>query len=405
MGSVLAPQQRIVIVGNGMAGASLAVRLAREPALEVTVIGAEPRAAYNRIRLSAVLAGDSTVDEIGLERADARVLGGETVTDVDRERRIVTTQAGRSIAYDVLVLATGSTPVMLPLPGSGLPGIHTFRDLADVERLSAGARAGRPAVVIGGGLLGLEAAEGLRRRGMAVAVVHLMPGLMERQLDAAAAAMLQDELESRGMTFHLAAETAAFVGSECVTAVRLKDGRELPADLVVVAVGVRPNAALGRAIGLACGRGIQVDDGLRTSDPHIYAVGECSEHRGRCYGLFAPAQEQVEICARRIMGETTAAYAGSVEATSLKVSGVALYSAGQQTAGEGDDEIVLAHGGGGVYRKLVTRGDRLVGAVLLGDAGDGAWYGELIASGASIRALRRDLIFGRQAAEAPPLAA
>lgn len=395
-----ATQRRIVIIGNGMAGASLAVTLAREPTLAVTVVGAEPHAAYNRIRLSAVLAGDSTVGDIGLDRSSATVIGGEPVTGVDRERRVITTAAGRELSYDALVLATGSTPITLPLPGVDLGGIFTFRDIADVERITDGARTGRRAVVIGGGLLGLEAAEGLRRRGVAVTVVHLMPTLMERQLDAAGAQILRTELESRGIGFRLAAQTEAFVGTDRVAAVRLKGGEELPADMVVVAIGVRPNVALAREIGLTCGRGVQVDDALRTSDPSIYAIGECIEHRGRCYGLFAPAQEQAAVCARRIVGED-ASYAGSIEATSLKVSGVALYSGGQQSAGEGDDEIVLTQARDSVYRKLVTRGDRLVGAVLLGDASDGAWYGELIAAGTSIHALRRDMIFGRQMAEAP----
>jgi nitrite reductase (NADH) large subunit len=404
MSAVSAHRRRIVIVGNGMAGAALAAMLTRDPSLDVTVIGGEPHAAYNRIRLSSVLAGDSTVDEIALEGSPAAVIAGERVTAVDRDQRLVSTSSDRSMGYDTLVLATGSTPITLPVPGAELAGIFTFRDLADVGCIAAAAGEGRRAVVIGGGLLGLEAADGLRRRGMSVTVVHLMPTLMERQLDEPAASILQSALEGRGIEFCLSAETEAFVGSDRVAAVRLKGGRELPADLVVVAVGVRPNATLGRTIGLSCGRGIQVDDTLRTSDPAIYAVGECIEHRGRGYGLFAPAQEQAIVCARHIAGEDVS-YPGSVEATSLKVSGIALYSAGHQSAGPGDDEIVLSQARDGVYRKLVTRGDRLVGAVLLGDASDGAWYGELIAAGSSILFLRKDLIFGRQLAEAPPLAA
>jgi nitrite reductase (NADH) large subunit len=394
---------RLVVVGNGMAGARLVEEVHRRAPgrYAVTVLGAEPTPAYNRIMLSAVLAGDKTVPDIvlGSDAApapDTNIVTGDAAVAIDRDAHRVRTASGRSFAYDVLVLATGSNPIMLPLPGVDLPGVATFRDLQDVAvMIAAASRRGR-AVVIGGGLLGLEAAEGLRRRGMAVTVVHLMPFLMERQLDASASALLQRSLETRGLSFVLSAETEAILGQGRVEGVRLADGRILPADLVVMAVGIKPNAELARTAGLACGRGVIVDDAMCSSDAAIYAVGECVEHRGRSYGLVAPLWEQVEVCARRLAGNALAAYAGSMTATSLKVTGVDLYSVGELSADGGNgEEIVLSDPGRGVYRKLVLRDGRLTGAVLYGDAADGAWYAELVREGRTLNGVRGELVFGR----------
>lgn len=393
--------QRIAIVGNGMAGNRLAGELrCRLPDADVTVLGAEPHAAYNRILLSAVLAGERTLDDIALgEAAGITLQRGDAVTRIERAARTIETASGRHVGYDRLVLATGSQPIMLPIPGASLPGVLSFRDVADVERMIGAARAGARAVVIGGGLLGLEAAEGLRRRGMAVTVVHLMPWLMERQLDAPGGRLLQALLERRGLAFALPATTASIIGDDCVTGVRLEDGRMLPAELVVMAVGIRPNIALAEHAGLVCGRGVRVDDALRTSDPAIFAVGECIEHRGRGYGLVEPIWQQVELCARQLAGDTGARYGGSVDATSLKVSGIELYSVGPLERLLGDEEILLHDLESGRYRRLTVRDGRLVSAVLLGDAADGPWYGALIRDRVPIAALRRDLAFGRRFAE------
>ncbi len=400
---------RLVIVGNGMAGARLVdeVRRTAPGRHDIVVIGGEPWPAYNRILLSSVLAGEKTLDDIALDGGTgaAAVHVGEAVECIDRAHRTVSTTTGRVVPYDALVLATGSTPIVLPVPGAELSGVVTFRDIIDVERMIAAATAGRRAVVIGGGLLGLEAAEGLRRRGMAVTVVHLMPWLMERQLDAPAAGLLRASLERRGIKFILGAETTAILGADRVTGVRLKDGRRLAADLVVMAAGIRPNAELARAAGLRGNRGVVVDDAMRTSDPAIFAVGECVEHRGVSYGLVAPLWEQVAVCARRLAGDATARYEGSTTAASLKVTGIEMYSAGDFAPADGGEEIVLRDPGRGVYRKLAVRDGRLVGAVLFGDASDGGWYSDLIRTGTPIAELRRQLIFGRRFAEAVPLAA
>jgi nitrite reductase (NADH) large subunit len=394
------PRRRLVVVGNGMAGARLADEIGRRApgGYDVTVFGAEAVPAYNRILLSAVLAGDKRVDEIFLApprgAGAATVVSGDPVTAIDRSARQVRTARGRVADYDVLVLATGSTPIVPAIPGATLSGVVTFRDINDVTVMTAAAARRGHAVVIGGGLLGLEAAEGLRRRGMTVTVLHLMSALMERQLDGNAAALLQSSLEARGLSFGLEADTAEIVGADRVSGVKLKDGRVIPADLVVIAVGIRPNAELGRAAGLTCGRGIVVDDAMRSSDPSIYAVGECVEHRGRSYGLVAPLWEQVDVCAARLAGDTTAAYAGSTFATSLKVAGVDVYSAGELSAPDGE-EIVLRDSRRGVYRKLMVRDGRLTGAVLYGDVADGAWYLDLMREGRPIDSARSELIFGK----------
>jgi nitrite reductase (NADH) large subunit len=337
---------RLVVIGNGMAGMrTVEELLALAPDLyDIAVFGAEPRGNYNRILLSPVLAGEKTVGDIMLNGADwytkhgIRLHAGKEVTRIDRRRRTVFADDGTAERYDRLLLATGSAPIVLPLPGNELPGVVTFRDIDDVNRMLAAAGGdGRHAIVIGGGLLGLEAANGLAKRGMNVTVVHLLATLMERQLDAPAAGLLQRALESRGLRFLLEHETEAIIGDARVRAVRFKNGLELPADLVVMSVGIRPNVKLAKSAGLYCNRGIVVNDTLQTFDPAIYAVGECVEHRGNTYGLVAPLFEQAKVCANHLARAGSARYEGSLTATKLKVTGIEVYSAGD-FQGDADSE-------------------------------------------------------------------
>jgi nitrite reductase (NADH) large subunit len=395
--------EKLVIIGNGMAAGKLLEALgdAAPGRHDIAVFGAEPRANYNRTLLSPVLAGDLRFEDIVTRDAGwyaargIRLKSGSRVVVIDRATRAVVTADGARERYDRLVIATGSLPVVLPVSGADLPGVVGFRDLDDVETMAAAARRDRHAVVIGGGLLGLEAAAGLRARGMAVTVVHLMPTLMERQLDAASARLLRSAVEARGIAVVTDARTGAIEGAERVRAVRLEDGRRLPADIVVMAVGIRPDTALAASAGLAIGRGVVVDDFMTTSDPAILAIGECAEHRGCCYGLVDPLYDMARVAARRLAGDETARYAGSVSATGLKVSGIDLYSAGDFADDAGGETIVLSDPHGGVYRKLVVRDGRLVGAVLYGDVADGAWYAELIRRGAPVGPMRAGLGFGR----------
>jgi NAD(P)H-dependent nitrite reductase small subunit len=394
--------QSLVVIGNGMAGMRVVEELLdRAPGrYDITVFGAEPRGNYNRILLSPVLAGEKRSEDIMLHPpqwyADNGITlhMGDEVVSIDRGRRRVRSAAGIEVRYDRLLLATGSEPFVPPVPGVALEGVTTFRDLDDVARMSAAVGVHRRAVVIGGGLLGLEAATGLRARGMEVTVVHLMDRLMERQLDARAAAMLQATLAARGITVRLSAQTEALVGEGRVRALRLVGGEEIPAELVVIAAGIRPNAALARAAGLACHRGVLVNDTLQTFDPRVYAVGECVEHRGQSYGLVAPLYEQAGICAGQLAGEGRVGYRGSVSGTQLKVSGVQVYSAGDFSGGEGTEDLVLDDPARGVYKRLVLRDNRIIGTVLFGDAQDGPWYFDLIRAGADIGAQRSRLLFG-----------
>jgi nitrite reductase (NADH) large subunit len=396
-------KERLVVVGNGMAGMrTVEELLAKEPdRYDITVFGAEPLPNYNRIMLSPVLAGEKTFDQIVLnsrawyEENNITLLTGEPVESVDRAAKTVTSMNGRVVGYDKLLLATGSMPFIIPVPGSTLPGVIGFRDLADVDAMLAAAAKGGRAVVIGGGLLGLEAANGLRVKGMDVTVIHLMPTLMERQLDPSAGTLLQRELERRGITVLTGADTAAIVGEERAEAVRLKDGTELPADIVVMAVGIRPNMALGKAAGLDCGRGIRVDDSMRTSDPSVFAVGECVEHRGLTYGLVAPLFEMAKVLATALAEGEESAYTGSVTSTKLKVTGVDVFSAGDFSGGEGTEEIVFRDAARGVYKRLVLKDDKLLGAVLYGDTKDGGWYFSLLKDGADVSAERDTMIFGQ----------
>lgn len=394
---------RLLIIGNGMAATRLCEELrARDPACPVTVVGAEPHPAYNRVLLSDMLARKVAMEDLALkpaawwERHAIEVIQGVAATGIDRTGKTVTLADGQVLPYGRLVLATGSHPIRLPLPGADLPGVLTFRDLKDVEHLLAAARPGTRAVVIGGGLLGLEAASGLAAAGAETTLVHLMDRLMERQLDPAAAALLRGSLEARGVKVRLEAESDRIEGTDHVTGLRLKDGTLLPADLVVMACGVRPNADLARSAGLACGRGVLVGDQLVTSDADIFAIGECAEHRGAVYGLVAPAYEQARALAARLCGEW-AAYEGSTVSTNLKVSGVHVFSAGDITGGPGCEDILLTDAGRGTYRRLILKDGRLVGAVLFGDTSDGLFYLDLITRHAPVAHLRADLAFGRSA--------
>lgn len=402
-------KSRLVMVGNGMAGVRTLEELLKiAPDLyDITVFGAEPHPNYNRILLSPVLAGEQTIDEIILNdwswyKNHAITLHtGFTVTEVDRVRRVVhaTNAAGEAISaeYDRLILATGSNPFILPIPGKDLPGVLAYRDIADTEAMIAAAATYRHAVVIGGGLLGLEVANGLVKRGMQVSVVHVGNTLMERQLDGVAGVMLQQSLQERGMQFLLNAQTAELVGGPegRVTAVKFKDGSQVPADLVVMAVGIRPNTALAEKMRLHVNRGIVVSDTLQTiTDARIYAVGECAAHRGIAYGLVAPLFEQGKVLANHLAELGIDRYQGSLTSTKLKVTGIDLFSAGDFQGGEGTEEIVMSDPVTGSYKKLVIKDDKLVGACLYGDTVDGSWYFELLREGRTVDEIRDQLMFG-----------
>jgi nitrite reductase (NADH) large subunit len=394
---------RLVVIGNGMAATrALEELLALAPqAFRITVFGSETQGGYNRVLLSPLLSGEKKIADVithppewYAERGITLHLG-DTITRIDRARRVVHSQRGLSAAYDRLLIATGSRPVILPVPGAELAGVKTFRDLLDVDALLAAARAtGRNAVVIGGGLLGLEAASGLQRQGMQVTVVHRAATIMNRQLDAQAAGLLQAELERRGISFRLNARTQALLGDGRVTHVQLHDDTELPADLVVMAVGVRPETAVAKAAGLRCERGILVNDTLQTFDPSIYAVGECVQHRDSTYGLVAPLQEQARVCAAHLAERGTVRYPGSLSATQLKVSGIQVFSAGDYEGGPGTETLVLRDEQQGIYKRLVLQDNQVRGAVLYGDTRDGGWYTDLINEGRDIGAMRDGLLFG-----------
>ncbi len=396
-------RRKLVLIGNGMAGMRAVEELLDlAPDLyDITVFGAEPHGNYNRILLSPVLAAEKTIDDIMLNARQwyaehgVELHAGEAVARIDRARRRVVGASGREVPYDRIILATGSNPVVLPLPGKELDGVLSYRDIADVDRMIEASRARKSAVVIGGGLLGLEAAYGLQKRGMDVTVVHVLPTLMERQLDASAGGLLRRSLEARGLKFHMPAQTTAIVGEDRVEAVRFADGTELPADLVVMAVGIRPNVDLAKASGLVCERGVLVNDTMQTFDPCIYAVGECVQHRGACYGLVAPLFEQAKVVANHLAEFGIGRYSGSQVSTKLKVTGIDLFSAGDFAGGHDTDELIFQDAARGVYKKLVLRGDKICGAVLYGDTVDGAWYFQLMRDGTSVTDFRENVLFGQ----------
>ena len=395
---------KLVMVGNGMAGVRTLEELIKlaPDVYDITVFGAEPYANYNRILLSPVLAGEQTINDIMLNDVDwyqennITLHLGKKITQIDRARRLVIAEDGTTAEYDRLLLATGSDPFVLPVPGKDLEGVISYRDIHDTNAMIDAAAKYKQAIVIGGGLLGLEAANGLKLRGMEVSVVHLSGTLMERQLDSVAGKMLQKSLEERGLNFLLQKNTQEILGDENgrVKSVRFNDGTEVPAQLVVMAVGIRPNTRLAESTGLHCNRGIVVNDTMQTFDPRIYAVGECVNHRGTAYGLVAPLFEMAKVCANHLANFGIGRYQGSVTSTKLKVTGIDLFSAGDFMGGEGTEEIILSDPIGGVYKKLVLKDDKLVGACLYGDTVDGTWYFKLLREGKDIAEIRDTLMFG-----------
>jgi len=398
-------RMKLVLVGNGMAGVRALEELlkAAPQQYDITVFGDEPHPNYNRIMLSPVLAGEQTVEQIVLNSREwyaqhgIALHTGKRVVRIDRKRRFVEAEDGTRAEYDRLLLATGSKPFVLPVPGADLDGVVGFRDIADVDKMIDASSHYKHAVVIGGGLLGLEAANGLKLRGMDVSVVHIASWLLERQMDEPAARLLQKNLEEKGLKFLLGKQTQELVRGESgrVCAVKFKDGETLPADLVVMAVGIRPNTALAESAGLRCERGIVVNDTMQTFDPRIYAVGECVSHRGIAYGLVAPLFEQAKVCANHLAEHGVARYQGSMTSTKLKVTGIDLFSAGNFMGGEGCEEIVFQDPGRGAYKKLVLKDNKLTCACLYGDTLDGAWYFELMRDGTDVSDYREKLLFGR----------
>lgn len=399
---------KLVMVGNGMAGVRTLEELRKiaPDMYDITVFGAEPHPNYNRILLSPVLAGEMTIQDIILNDLQWYADNGITlhlgskVTEIDRKNRsvIATDKNGELITvdYDRLLIATGSSPFILPVPGKELPGVISYRDIKDTDEMIDAAAKYQHAVVIGAGLLGLEAANGLALRGMNVTVVHNSEWIMERQLDRTAGKMLQSALEAKGMKFRMSAQTAELLAGDAgrVAAIKFKDGESIPADLVCMAAGIRPNVELAEKAGIHCNRGIVVNDTLQTYDPRIYAVGECANHRGTAYGLVAPLFEQAKVCANHLAMYGIGRYQGSVTSTKLKVTGIDVFSAGDFSGSEGTEDIVLHDPGMGIYKRLVLKGDKLIGAVLYGDTKDGAWYFQLLKDEQDIHDIRDHLVFG-----------
>lgn len=410
-------KQKLVVIGNGMApGRALERLLESSPdAYEVTIFNAEPRVNYDRIMLSPILSGEKSFEEIVIHGDGWYVDNGVTlykghkVTEIDRTARTVTSEHGITVGYDKLIIATGSMPIVIPVPGHDLAGVLTYRDLDDVNAMLMAAKSGGRAVVIGGGLLGLEAAAGLASQGMIVTVLHLMPTLMERQLDPAAGYLLKNAVEARGIDVITKANTHEIVGTDPalgpprVKAVRLDDGTELPCDMVVMAVGIRPNAGLAKEAGLDVNRGIVVSADMRTSDPDIFALGECAEASGQVFGLVAPLYEMANVVAQQLTGNAEAAFHPTATATKLKVTGINLFSAGDFADGPDREEIVLRDAARNVYKRLVIKDDKLIGVVMYGDTSDGAWFFDMIKRATDITDLRETLIFGQDYAGGSPL--
>ena len=396
-------KEKLVLVGNGMAGVRTLEELIKTAPdmYDITVFGAEPYGNYNRILLSPVLAGEKTFDEIVLNdeawytENGITLYKGREITAIDRRARKVVAGDGTVAPYDRLLLATGSNPFIIPVPGHKLPGVISFRDIYDVDTMIKASKKLRHAVVIGGGLLGLEAANGLKQRGMNVTVVHLSNTLMERQLDETAGGMLHRSLAERGVEFLLGAQTEEIIGKQRVQGVRFKDGREITADLVVMAVGIRPNIELARKSGIYCERGILVNDTMQTFDPRIYAVGECVNHRGIAYGLVAPLFEQAKVCANHLAEIGFRRYQGSITSTKLKVTGVDVFSAGDFSGNDHTESIVLQDPSIGVYKKIVLKDNRIQGAVMMGDTMDGSWYFQMMREGTDVSGFRSRLLYGQ----------
>jgi len=396
-------REKLVLVGNGMAGMRAIEELLNiaPDIYDITVFGAEPYGNYNRILLSPVLAGEKTIDDIMLNDeqwyTDNHITlhKGKRVKSVDRKHRKVIAEDGTTEDYDRLLLATGSNPFIIPVPGNDLPGVISFRDIHDVDAMLDASKKYKHAVVIGGGLLGLEAANGLMQQGMNVTVVHLTGTLMERQMDTVSGSLLRKSLEERGLHFLMETSTEAILGEDRVKGVRFKGGLEIAADLVVMAVGIRPNIDLAQQIGLHCERGIVVNDTMQTFDPRIYSVGECTQHRGQAYGLVAPLFEQAKVCANHLARLGIARYEGSVTSTKLKVTGIDLFSAGDFIGDDTTEEIVMQDPGQGIYKKIVLKDNKIKGAVMYGDTVDGAWYFQLLRDETDVTDFRTHLMFGQ----------
>ncbi|KQT69707.1 MULTISPECIES: nitrite reductase large subunit NirB [unclassified Aureimonas] len=403
--------EKLVVIGNGMApGRMLEHLFEKAPgAYEVTIFNAEPRVNYDRIMLSPVLSGEKSFEDIVIHgdgwyvQHGVTLYKGHKIVAIDREAKTVTSNHGVTESYDRLVIATGSSPFIPPVPGKDLPGVLSYRDLDDVEAMILAAQARAKAVVIGGGLLGLEAAAGLRAQGLDVTVLHLMPSLMERQLDPAAGYLLQKALEKRGIEVVTSANTKAILGTERVEGVELADGRVIPASLVVMAVGIRPSSALAKEAGLAVGRGIHVDEHMVTSDPSVLSLGECVEVDGRVYGLVAPLYQMAEVAARHLAGEPGQGFRHSDTSTKLKVTGIDLYSVGDFADAPDREEIVLRDATAGIYKRLVIQDNKILGAVLYGETADGGWFGDLMKKGSDIAEMRDTLIFGQSYQGGSPL--
>jgi nitrite reductase [NAD(P)H] large subunit len=402
-------KQKLVLVGNGMAGVRALEELfkhnttgeAGSDQYDITVIGAEPHPNYNRIMLSPVLAGEQTIDDIILNSIEwykengTELVTGDPAVEISRVKKAVITESGKEFPYDRLLIATGSNPFIIPIPGADKEGVLGFRDIQDVDTMVQAAKDYKKAVVIGGGLLGLEAANGLMKQGMDVTVVHLLDSLMERQLDKPASALLKASLEERGMKFLMEAQTAEITGDKRVSSVKFADGSEIDADLVVMAVGIRPNFELAQKAGIHCERGIVVNDTMQTFDPVIYSVGECVQHRGECYGLVAPLFEQAKVAANHLAHVGSTRYIGSMTSTKLKVTGIDLFSAGEFNEEEGDEVLQMQDVASGVYKKLVLKDNVIKGAVMFGDTMDGTWYFSLMRDAANIADFRKTILFGQ----------
>ncbi|WP_109441095.1 nitrite reductase small subunit NirD [Acinetobacter haemolyticus] len=395
---------KLVLIGNGLAGMRcLEDLLDMAPdRYDVTVIGEEPWGNYNRIMLSPVLSGEKTIDDIMLHPhawysdKGIKFIADDPAVKIDRTRKVVHTQNGESVDYDRLIIATGSSPFIPPVQGVDLKGVISFRDIYDVNTMIQYAESKKNAVVIGGGLLGLEAAYGLVQRGMNVTVLHLMDRIMERQLDGRASSMLRHSIEQKGINIITEANTEALIGQDGhVSQVRLKDGTVLDADLVVFAVGIRPNIALAQSAGLRCNRGILVNDTMQTFDPSIYAVGECIEHRNQTFGLVEPLWGQAFICATHLAEHGSLTFKSPTVPTQLKVSGVDVFSAGNFEPKEDYEDIILNDEKRQIYKRIIIQKDKVIGAVLFGDTEDGMWYAELIADQTPISTFRNKLLFGK----------
>ena len=401
-------KEKLVVIGNGMAGMRTVDELIQSAPDEydITVFGAEPYGNYNRIMLTPVLYGAKSIDEIMIHdlkwyRENNITLhhgADKIVVDVDRKKRVVIAKDGTREEYDRLLISTGSNPFMIPIPGKDVEGVMGFRDIADVETMIEKSKTKQHAIVLGGGLLGLEAANGLMQRGMDVTIVDLAERLLNLQLDSTAASLLKNELEHKGLSFRLGITIKEILSEDGhISRVVFADGSELPADLLIMAAGVRPNIKLAKKIGLFCEKGIVVHDTMQTYDPRIYSVGECIQHRGNLFGLVAPVYEQAKVCANHLAKHGVADYIAISSATMLKVTGIDLFSVGGFLGDETSEDIIFIDYALNIYKKLVIKNDLIVGVLMYGDTTDSAWYLNLLKDGVKISSIREHLIFGQTA--------